>query len=112
MNTVKDLGAASAVLGWDQETYMPDGSALARSEQIATLDTLAHQELTKGTTRELVERLREKANSVGNETERLMALFVKESDRASRLPDELVRETSKACALAQEAWKKARSTNP
>ena len=30
MNTVADLGAAGALLGWDQETYMPDGSVILK----------------------------------------------------------------------------------
>ncbi|MFM8438757.1 MAG: carboxypeptidase M32, partial [Candidatus Kapaibacterium sp.] len=56
MNVVKDLQAASSLLGWDQETYMPEGAGHGRAEQIATLDTLAHVELTKERTRDIVER--------------------------------------------------------
>ena len=32
-----DLGAASAVLGWDQQTYMPPGGAEARAMQLLSL---------------------------------------------------------------------------
>ena len=41
--TIADLNAASSILNWDQETYMPDGAADLRANQIATLDTLVHQ---------------------------------------------------------------------
>lgn len=107
MHTVKDLNAASAVLGWDQETYMPEGSGAARAEQISTLDTLAHTELTSTRSRDLVEKVREIDGD--DVRSRLVKLFIKEYDKASKLPESLVRETSKACALAQESWKKAKS---
>ncbi len=110
MNTVKDLNAASAVLGWDQETYMPDGAGMARAEQIATLDTLAHQAMTRTDTVELANKL--SSGDFESDTQaRVAALFVKEVQRARKLPENLVRETSKACALAQESWKKARSAD-
>ncbi|MBX7153895.1 MAG: carboxypeptidase M32 [Bacteriodetes bacterium] len=111
MNTVKDLQAASALLGWDQETYMPDGAAEARAEQLATLDTLAHQKLTGNATAEIVEKIRPALNGGTTRTERLMKLFVREYDKASKLPERLVHETSKATALAQESWKKARGAS-
>ncbi len=111
MNTVKDLQAASALLGWDQETYMPDGAAEARAEQLATLDTLAHQKLTGNATAEIVEKIRPVLNGGTTRTERLMKLFVREYDKASKLPERLVHETSKATALAQESWKKARAAS-
>jgi len=41
--TVSDLHHASALLGWDQQTYMPPRGANARAEQLATLDKLAHE---------------------------------------------------------------------
>lgn len=110
MNTVKDLNAASSLLGWDQETYMPDGAAEARAEQIATLDSLAHIKLTNEDTAQLVAQLRTQVNGGNSTGERLMRLFIKEFDRTSKLPEQLVHETSKATALAQESWKKARAT--
>ena len=43
---VADLNAAQAVLGWDQETYMPPGAGAARAQQLATLGRLSHEMLT------------------------------------------------------------------
>ena len=111
MNTVKDLQAASALLGWDQETYMPDGAAESRAEQLATLDTLAHHKLTGDSTSAIVEKIRPNLNGGTTRTERLMRLFIREYDKASKLPERLVHHTSKATALAQESWKKARAAS-
>jgi len=43
LSEIGDLGAAGAVLGWDQATYMPAGGAPARARQGATLSRLAHE---------------------------------------------------------------------
>ena len=40
LGTVYDLAAASYLLGWDQQTYMPPGGGQARAQQIATLEHL------------------------------------------------------------------------
>ncbi|MEW6241899.1 MAG: carboxypeptidase M32, partial [Chloroflexota bacterium] len=37
MAEVADLNNAAALLGWDQQTYMPRGGAEARGNQLATL---------------------------------------------------------------------------
>jgi len=42
LGVVSDLGSANALLGWDQQTYMPPGGAGARAMQLATLSRLAH----------------------------------------------------------------------
>ena len=39
---ISDLNYASALLGWDQQTYMPVGGAEARGYQAALLERLAH----------------------------------------------------------------------
>jgi carboxypeptidase Taq len=111
MNTIKDIQSASALLGWDQETYMPDGSARARAEQIATLDSLAHQHLTSDSSQKLAQEAQEIVESTNNHTQetRLLRLYAQEVHRAVKLPESLVHQTSKAVSLAHDSWKKARS---
>ena len=43
LHEIFDLIAASAVLSWDQSTYMPSGGAAARGRQSALLARLAHE---------------------------------------------------------------------
>lgn len=109
MRKVKDLGAVSAVLGWDQETYMPTGGSEARAEQIATIDTLSHEALTSSTARKVADEVRAGIDTLAGDEKNVMSLFLREHDRAVKLPDSLVSKTSRAQSLAQEAWKKARS---
>jgi len=46
MHTIADLRYASAVLQWDQETYLPPKGAPVRGQQIATLSEIAHRYFT------------------------------------------------------------------
>lgn len=111
MNRVSDLKSASAVLGWDQETYMPSGGAFARAEHIATLDTLAHESLTNDSAKRIADEVRSNFDSLEPDEKEILQVFLRDHDEAICLPDSLVRETSKAQSLGQEAWKKARSEN-
>ena len=51
---IVDLGQASAVLVWDQQTYMPPGAAEARANQLACIRKLLQE---RATAPELVELL-------------------------------------------------------
>ena len=57
MALIKDLRSASALMDWDRETYMPLGGAEDRADQLATLDTLAHEYLTNEKAHELAKRI-------------------------------------------------------
>ena len=46
---------ALSILHWDAQTIMPSGSAEGRSEQIATLEGIAHELLTAAKTRDLLD---------------------------------------------------------
>jgi Zn-dependent M32 family carboxypeptidase len=81
MNTISDIGAATAVLNWDQETYMPHGASMMRAEQISTLSTLMHQLLTGEQAKDLVHHLKEE--HLSNQYP-LMRLFVEEGREITR----------------------------
>ena len=51
---IQQLSSAAALLGWDQETYMPPGGGLARAEQLSTLQGLAHDKLVAPETEQLL----------------------------------------------------------
>jgi|ADGO01.1.fsa_nt_gi Zn-dependent carboxypeptidase len=46
MRMIADIRYASALLQWDQETYLPPKGAPIRGQQIATLSELAHRYFT------------------------------------------------------------------
>ncbi|MGA1278234.1 MAG: carboxypeptidase M32 [Candidatus Kapaibacteriota bacterium] len=106
MNTICDIGAATAVLNWDQETYMPHGGSMTRAEQISTLSTLMHQMLTGDNAKHLVDVIKKEQSTLDQP---LMRLFVEEHEKAIKLPEDLVKRVSKAQSLGQDIWKEARA---
>ncbi len=46
LSEASDLNYAGAVLGWDQQTYMPPGGGEARGRQGAIAEPSAHEKLT------------------------------------------------------------------
>ncbi|HRO24564.1 MAG TPA: carboxypeptidase M32, partial [Promineifilum sp.] len=43
LREVEDLNLVTALLNWDQSTYMPPGGAPARGRQMALVSRLAHE---------------------------------------------------------------------
>ncbi|MBA7657465.1 hypothetical protein ES703_65403 [subsurface metagenome] len=42
LRVITQLRSVAAVLSWDQETYMPPGSARARADQISLIMSMSH----------------------------------------------------------------------
>jgi len=103
--------SCSAVLGWDQQTYMPKGGATLRGDQLALLAGLAHQKATDPIIGELLSTV--EGSSLDPES--MEAANVRELrhgyDRATKLPARLVEELAKVTTLAQEVWQEARAKN-
>src|SRR5262249_11035982 len=59
---IYDLSSASAVLGWDEATYMPKGGAPARGRQSALLRRLAHERFVDPALGRLLDRLEPEAD--------------------------------------------------
>ncbi|MDX2036418.1 MAG: carboxypeptidase M32 [Isosphaeraceae bacterium] len=105
------LESCSALLGWDEQTYMPRGASEYRGEQLALLAGLAHDRAVDPVVADLL------AAAEGTELTAdplsVSAVNLREwrrsRDRAARLPRELVEEIAKTTTLAQGAWVEARS---
>jgi len=107
---VRNLEHAAAVLEWDQETYMPDGGAAARGEQIATLQRIRHERFTDEAVGQLIESATaEMADADPDSDEaRLLKVTRQDYELATRLPADHVAEMARITSLAQRDWAKAR----
>jgi carboxypeptidase Taq len=81
----------------------------SRAEQLASLAQVAHEMLVSPETGELLERAGER--ELESDAGALLRLARRQHDRAVRLPPRLVAETSRATALAEQAWISARETS-
>lgn len=106
---VVDLTRAAEVLAWDQETYMPQGGAAARADQISTLSGLAHELFIDEKVGALLEELIAAGLPYDSDDGSFVRVQWREYQKAVRLPTDLVVEMAKASALGLEAWRAARA---
>src|SRR6266700_2291634 len=57
LREISDLAGTSAILSWDQSTYMPTGGAVARGRQCALMSRLLHERRTDAGLGRLIEQL-------------------------------------------------------
>jgi carboxypeptidase Taq len=109
------LSEAAEILRWDQETYMPEDAIEARSQQVAILDSLAHERNTDEEVGTLLCELGStEENPLGDSTlnpdDRA---FLRAKRRAyslsTKLPPALVRRFAEVTSRAQAAWVKAKA---
>ncbi len=107
---VQNIHYASALLGWDQQTYMPPKGAAGRAEQLGTLDKIAHEMFTSDEIGCLLEDLTPEAAKLDFDSDEasLIRVCKRDYEKARRVPPELVEEISRTSALGIQAWEKAR----
>jgi carboxypeptidase Taq len=111
---------ASAVLHWDQETYMPEAAVQDRADQLALLSGLMHDRITQP---EIAEKL--SALGVSFEQDPVPRVpdtfqvseraFLREQARQfrrnSKIPRRVVTELTKQTAIGQRVWVEARKAS-
>jgi carboxypeptidase Taq len=99
------LGSTAALLGWDQETYMPPGGVEHRSRQMAQLAGMIHERSTSPRIGELLDECEADADLTGDPNLRELR---KSYDRATKLPVDLVTEFAQVRSIAHHHWQEAR----
>ena len=107
---VSDLDSATAVLSWDQQTYMPPGGVSARGNQISTLSSLAHSKFVSQEVGTLLEDLKSYAESLDPNSDEACLIEVtrRKYQKQTKVPGEYVAEFSRITVLAKSAWEEAR----
>ena len=110
---ISDLSAASAVLGWDQATYMPREGAAARSRQGATLGRIAHEKAVDPTLGKLLDGLASYAETLpyAGDDASLIRVARRDFERATKVPVDFVARASAFGSEAYDAWTRARPAN-
>lgn len=120
LREIHHLHDAAAVLSWDQETYMPAGSGAIRADQLATLQTLAHNQFVSPEVESLLGAfvdietgtiLPNQQASLDDASQALLRETWRDFSRAKKLPSAFVNELERECSLAQQVWAEARKTN-
>ena len=105
------INSTGATLSWDQETYLPSGSADYRAEQLSYLAAHAHE---LSTSQAYLDSLA-KAESEDNGADTILSANLRElrreSDRSVKIPTDLVARESSAQSAGHHAWIAARKAS-
>ena len=110
MKKIADVNYASALLSWDQETYMPLKGGSTRSRQLSTLSGIAHELFTQRDTELLLNQALEE-NGLTDKEVRNLKLIVEELERQKKYPTSFVEDMSKSISVCFQAWNDARLKN-
>ncbi len=103
------LSSCSRILGWDRETYLPQGATGLRADQTALLARLAHERRTSPALRDLLAEAREACPERDSPRAANLREAQREFDRATRIPAALIEERARLTTLARQAWLDARA---
>src|ERR687891_328353 len=105
---LRDLTSATALLYWDLHVIMPSGGSEARARAVATMRGLLHQRMTDPAIGEALEELASNG-SLDEDQRAAVRVLARDYEKATRVPEELVREIAEATGLANGLWVQARS---
>ncbi len=111
------LQGVEALLGWDQETYMPEGAGAARSEQVAYITTLMHSKLVGDPLKDALEELIDlqtgelRIMTLNDQETRQLKEIWRDYRQEATLPADFVSELAKHASVSQQAWVRARKDN-
>jgi carboxypeptidase Taq len=108
---IATLSSAAAILHWDMETMMPPKGIKLRSLQLAMLSRIEHKTSTDPEIGRLLEEITKhpEYGELDAIHKRNLYLIKKHYDEQTKLPEELVAETSKQEAITIDTWKKAKA---
>ena len=114
---IHHLQSILTLLHWDQETYMPSGGNVPRSEQIALLSEMIHEKKTsrkfKNSLEKLISLSTGKPKGKGlSKAERIMVReWHRDFRRMNKLPTDFVKTYSQVTAEASQIWATAKKAN-
>jgi len=110
LQKIADVKYASAVLQWDQETYLPPKGNDMRGRQIATLSEIAHQQFTDEKLGTLLNELNS-SNELSEKQQRNVQLTLEDYNRNKKFSSDFVRKMSETVNRSFHAWIQARKDN-
>ncbi len=110
MHSIADVRYASAVLQWDQETYLPPKGAAIRGQQIATLSEIAHKLFTDEKLGALLQELYSR-NDLQPAEKRNVELTLEDYERQKKFDASFVRKLTETINKSFHSWIEARKAN-
>lgn len=111
LEEIELLAAATRLLAWDQNTYMPPLGAEARGKQLGVLSKLIHEMWTDEKLGRLLDELEPWAKEQPYDSleASLVRLARRQFDKANRVPSEFISKIYNHLAQSLQAWVKAKN---
>src|SRR5690606_8732191 len=107
MRLIADVRNASAVLQWDQETYLPPKGALFRGQQISTLSEISHKLFSEEELGNILTELASR-NDLSDDQKKNVLLTREDYIKNKKYTSRFVRELSEQVNKAFHAWIESR----
>lgn len=105
-----DFNNAAAVLGWDQEVYMPEKGFAFRGRQLATLASQAHELVTSEAYGNLLQELASDG-SLSKEQQQNIHISLEDFEKNKQLSAAFVEQLTAQSTASFSAWIDARNKN-
>ncbi|MGI8707159.1 MAG: carboxypeptidase M32 [Actinomycetota bacterium] len=105
---ITDLVSAVKLFEWDQASIMPAAGGPARARASSTLEGLIHERLTDPKIGDLLSRLEEEADALDEQQRASVRVLKRDYEKATKVPEELVKALAIARGNAYQAWAQAR----
>ena len=102
------IQSSAAVIGWDQETYLPPAAAKYRAQQLAWLSSRAHEFGTSDAWKNDLEAAEAADDGTDSKLTANLREMRRDFDLGAKLSVELVARDSMANSLGKQAWADAR----
>ncbi len=96
-----------ALLSWDQETYMPEGGARVRSEEISLFVKFWHEKMCDPFWDEVLSSFSERED-LSSDQKRILEVFKRDRDKEVKIPTDLATALATAVSEAFGAWHEAK----
>src|SRR5512133_4247837 len=108
---VADINHSLALLGWDQQVFMPPGGAEERGYMMGTLGKIAHEKFTSDEVGKLLAELKKSLPDLDPDSEeyRIISVTSRDYDKTICVPSAFVTEQAQVVSMAQQAWMEARA---
>ena len=105
------LNGASAMLGWDNATMLPENSGEPRGEQLTALADICHELITQPKLGDLFANAEANHNDLTDWQVANLREMKRGWQHQTAVPADLVSEISKACHESELFWRQARKEN-
>jgi len=111
VHEISDLQGIGALVGWDQQTYMPPGAAEDRGYHLETLSRILHLKATSDELGQLLEDLLPYADQLEPEADDacLIRTSYRKFLKEKKISTDWVTEFARVTSLGQSAWERARA---